>query len=62
MAESGVRSSWVISFMLGKAGTEQQKRSVHRVISHYFNTVERRHDTKEAKKAHERLVKIAREL
>ena len=59
MAETKVGTSGVAGFMLRTAKTHEERGNVHQAIYDYFNIIDRESETKEAKEAYDRLVKMA---
>ena len=59
MAESKGGTGGVVGFMLRTAKTHEERGNVHQAIYDYFNIIDREPETKEAKEAYDRLVKMA---
>ena len=62
MAESKVGTGEVAGFMLRTAKTHEERGNVYQAIYDYFNIIEREPETKEAKDAYDRLVKLAQDF
>ena len=62
MAESTLRSSGVMGFMLRMAKTHEERGNVHQAIYDYFNIIDREPETKEAKEAYDHLIWIAQDF
>ena len=59
MAEPKAGTSGVVGFMLRTGKTHEDRGNVYQAIYDYFNIIEREPETKEAKEAYDRLVRIA---
>ena len=59
MAESKGGTGGVAGFMLRMAMTHEERGSIHQAIYDYFNIIDREPETKAAKEAYDRLVRIA---
>lgn len=62
MAESKVVTGGVVGFMLRTAKTHQERGNIHQAIYDYFNIIDREPETKEAKEAYDRLLKLAQDF
>ena len=62
MAETKAGTSGVVGFMLKTAKTHEERGNVYQAIYDYFNIIEREPETKEAKDAYYRLVKMAQDF
>jgi len=61
MAESTESSGHAVGFMLRTAKTHEERGNIHQAIYDYFNIIDREPETKEAKEAYQRILKIAQD-